>query len=177
MTPPKVIDVVWHEHLLFSRAYRTFCDDVLGRHFDHNPELIPEREQTQVFQAQYAATLALYRTEFNAAPPADVWGTPKFGKLNGAVPAAPPRGQGEPMSPAFATSDDAPLYMYFESSGSSDTHSAGESEFGGGGGFSGGGGGSDWGSDSGTDSGSSDSGGASDGGGSGCSSSCGGGGE
>ena len=31
VTPSKVIDVVWHEHLLFSRPYREFCDDVLER--------------------------------------------------------------------------------------------------------------------------------------------------
>ena len=176
VTPPKVIDAVWHEHLLFSRAYREFCDGVLERHFDHHPELIPEREQTEVFQAQYAATLALYRAEFNAVPPADIWGTPKFGSLNGATRSAPPRRQDEAVPVVLPDPDDAPLYMYFESSGSGDAHS-GESEFGGGGGFSGGGGGSDWASDSSSDSGSSDGGDSGDGGGSGCSSSCGGGGE
>jgi len=31
VTPPKVIDQVWHEHLLFSRPYREFCRDVLKR--------------------------------------------------------------------------------------------------------------------------------------------------
>ena len=25
VTPSKVIDQVWHEHILFSRAYRDFC--------------------------------------------------------------------------------------------------------------------------------------------------------
>jgi hypothetical protein len=170
VTPPKVIDAVWHEHLLFSRAYRDFCDEVLGRHFDHHPELLPEKEQTEVFQAQYAATLALYRAEFNTTPPADVWGTPKFGKADGAAPAAPPRRQRETTSAAPATSDDAPLYVYFESTVSGDSSPV-MPEFGGGGGFSGGGGGSFWGSDS----ASSDGGDSGDGGGSGCSSSCGGG--
>ena len=62
VTPPKVIDQVWHEHLLFSRAYREFCHEVLSREFDHNPELVETDDQTQAFQAQYAATLALYQS-------------------------------------------------------------------------------------------------------------------
>ena len=177
VTPPKVIDAVWHEHLLFSRAYREFCDDVLGRQFDHNPELIPDREQTEVFESQYASTLAFYRAEFNAAPPADIWGMPKFGRRNGAKAPVPPPRRGEATSAVVSSADDTPLYMLFESSVSGDTHSTGEFDFGGGGGFSGGGGGSDWSSDSSPDSGSSDGGDSGDGGGSGCSSSCGGGGE
>lgn len=78
VTPPKVIDQVWHEHLLFTRAYRDFCRDVLGRDFDHNPELVQSTDQTDVFQVQYAATLARYASEFGQRPPADIWGTPKF---------------------------------------------------------------------------------------------------
>jgi uncharacterized membrane protein YgcG len=174
VTPPKVIDAVWHEHLLFTRPYRDFCRNVLGREFDHHPELLPERKQTDVFEAQYGATLALYRAEFNAAPPPDVWGTAKFGTLNGATPSSPPRREAAAMSTGSEPWDDAPLYVFFESSVSGDAHSAGESAFGGGGGFSGGGGGSDWASDSTSDSGSGDGGDSGDGGGSGCSSSCGG---
>jgi hypothetical protein len=41
VTPSKIIDQVWHEHLLFTKAYRDFCTDVPGFSFDHNPELIP----------------------------------------------------------------------------------------------------------------------------------------
>jgi hypothetical protein len=50
VTPPKVIDQVWHEHLLFTRAYRDFCRDVLGRDFDHNPELVQSKSQTELFR-------------------------------------------------------------------------------------------------------------------------------
>ena len=38
--------IVWHEHLLFTKAYRDFCIDVPGFSFDHNPELIPITGQT-----------------------------------------------------------------------------------------------------------------------------------
>lgn len=175
VTPPAVIDAVWHEHLLFSRAYRDFCRDVLGRPFDHHPELMPSREQTRVFQEQYAATLALYRAEFNANPPAAVWATPKFGPRDGTTPVIPPERRRDMATTGSDASDGTPLFMYFESGGSGHAHSTDGAGFGGGGGFSGGGGGSDWAGDA-VDSGSSDGGtgdgGSGDGGGSGCSSSC-----
>src|SRR5262245_47772197 len=57
VTPSKVIDTVWHEHLLFTRAYREFCRDVLERDFDHHPELIPSDDQTGVYAQQFEATL------------------------------------------------------------------------------------------------------------------------
>ena len=184
VTPPKVIDQVWHEHLLFSRPYREFCRDVLERDFDHNPELVPASGQTDVFEAQYDATLALYRQEFNAEPPGEIWGTPKFNAARtGQV--VPPRRQ-DSGSTTLASYEDTPLHIYFDASGGGgDSHSS-VPEFGGGGGFSGGGGGSLWGDhstpadsgapDGGHGSGDSDSGGSSSSSGSSCSSSCGGGG-
>lgn len=78
VTPSKVIDIVWHEHQLFTRGYREFCRDVLKQHFDHSPELIPFDEQTEQFSAQYQKTLAFYEHEFGVAPPAEIWGKPKF---------------------------------------------------------------------------------------------------
>jgi uncharacterized membrane protein YgcG len=182
VTPPKVIDQVWHEHLLFSRAYREFCKNVLQREFDHNPELVPTKAQTAVFSGQYEATLRLYALEFNVLPPEDIWGTPKFAAEF--IPKAKPRKRkrgSDNTSSSGDGGDSAPLFILFDGSdgyGSADSMA----EFGGGGGFSGGGGGDSWGdspSDS-TDAGSSDSGGSDggggDGGGSGCSSGCGGGG-
>jgi uncharacterized membrane protein YgcG len=179
VTPSKVIDVVWHEHLLFSRPYREFCDDVLGQAFDHNPELLPADDQTEVFNFQYEATLAAYEREFNMTPPADVWGATKFTRPDAA------RGRtvaSSGDSSMVSTSDDTPLYLLIPG----DASVSGDSghsmfDFGGGGAFSGGGGGSSWGDHSATPAddasgtGSSDA-GSSDGGSSGCSSSCSGGG-
>lgn len=184
VTPPKVIDQVWHEHLLFSRAYREFCSDVLGQDFDHNPELIPVDEQTAAFQSQYAATLALYLNEFNRPAPAQFWGTPKFaGGLDPAIKPVPGKRRDGVDRSSY---DGAPLYMMLAStSGSSEggSHLA-HPQFGGG--ASGGAGGSGTWSDSTShetdggshgghgDSGSADSSGSGDGGdgGGGCSSGC-----
>jgi len=189
VTPPKVIDRVWHEHLLFSRGYREFCASVLRREFDHHPELVPLDEQTAAFQAQYEATLDLYRTEFNREPPAEFWGTPKFaGRPQPAVSRRPLRRRDDG---SVMVDDSTPLYAYFGDSGGDGGHGqASMPEFGGGSSGGAGGGGS-WpdstshgghpdsaggGHDGG---GHGDSGGGGDGGsgdgGSGCSSGCGGG--
>ncbi|GAB4093681.1 glycine-rich domain-containing protein [Flaviaesturariibacter terrae] len=78
VTPSRVIDQVWHEHLLFSRGYRGFCDDVIGCAFEHEPELTPFDDQTACFRAQYTDTLNLYRSEFGYEPSMDIWYDPKF---------------------------------------------------------------------------------------------------
>ncbi len=174
VTPSKILDQVWHEHQLFTQGYRNFCAEVLGRHFDHNPELLPLADQTGVYQAQYIDTLELYRSEFNQEPPDDIWLIPKF------QPAAVKKraSRSRRNDQADAVYGDAPLCTYFESSsgGQSSAFDAFD------GGQSGGGGsGASWteaesSADSGAgadgDAGSGDSGGSSDGGSS-CSSSCG----
>lgn len=178
VTPSKVIDQVWHEHLLFTRAYDQFCREVLRRPFEHFPELVSTGQQTSTFASQYQATLDLYEEEFDMTPPPDIWATTKFEPRteSGERPTRKRR------SVDFdSSSDDAPLYTYFDGSPESGGHSHDcMPEFGGGGGFSGGGGGSSWGDatgDSSTDC-AADAGsdGGGDGGGGGCSSGCGGGG-
>ena len=177
VTPSRVIDQIWHEHLLFSRPYREFCRDVLRHEFDHHPELLPADEQTSVFKTQFDATLALYVVEFNQSPPADIWGTPKF-----PVSTSAPMRPVEPVRSRAGTApagDDAPLYLLVGDSGGSAGESSGGAGFGGGDGFLGGGGGNTWGDHSTSGAahgGASDSGSSSEGG-SGCSSGCGGGGE
>ena len=177
VTPSKVIDQVWHEHLLFTQAYPKFCDEVLGHYFHHNPELVADDSQTGVFQAQYHATLDLYRQEFNAEPPADIWNTPKFDKDALKKTQHPSRKRRADNSYGSSYGSDAPLWTHF-----SDSHSDGSGLAGFGGGESGGGGASAFWTestssaeaDSNSSDSSSDSGGDS---GSSCSSGCGGGGD
>ena len=35
--PSKVVDVAWHEFILFTREYKQFCDDAFGRFLHHRP--------------------------------------------------------------------------------------------------------------------------------------------
>src|SRR5215216_7887469 len=115
VTPSKIIDMVWHEHLLFTKAYRDFCSDVLGFPFDHNPELIPMTDQTGTFNAQYLDTLELYKKEFGIEPPEDIWSQPKFDKE-----LVPITGYSSKKKTAMAGGDsgpyysDTPLYTYFD---------------------------------------------------------------
>ena len=78
VTPSLVIDEVWHQHILFSAAYRKFCDEVLEQNFDHYPEIINNADQTGVFQQQWNDTSELYIREFGFSPREDIWGKPKF---------------------------------------------------------------------------------------------------
>lgn len=78
VTPSKIIDQVWHEHLLFSSGYRKFCKEVIQYDFDHNPELISVSSQTSAFQSQYFNTIELYKKEFGIDPPSEIWDVTKF---------------------------------------------------------------------------------------------------
>jgi hypothetical protein len=166
VTPSKIIDVVWHEHILFSKAYREFCQDVLQHPFDHHPELIPMQDQTGRFSAQYLDTISLYQTEFNIEPPIAIWGDTKFEKeMQEKNQYQSAKKRKEDQSTGY--SSDGPLYTSFESEPAADYpefSGYGDGDFGGAGA------GGDW-SDGG-DSGAGDSGGG-DGGG--CSGGCGGG--
>lgn len=166
VTPSKVIDQVWHEHLLFSSGYRKFCKEIIQYDFDHNPELVSVGSQTEAFQSQYFHTIELYKKEFGFDPPPEIWDTTKFkGKIEKIQ--KPEKYQNDPgYSDSYVGTD--PLISMFPSAESHDV------EFGGGE-FGGGGASGSW-VDSGDDSSSADSGGSSDSGSS-CSSGCGGGGD
>lgn len=171
VTPSKFIDVVWHEHILFSKAYREFCNEVIQQPFDHHPELLPMRDLTGRFSAQYLDTISLYKTEFDLDPPALIWGDTKFdSNLQSQNKYHSAKKKREAGSTDY--SQESPLHCYFYAdSVTSDQNHNGFS----GGDFGGAGAGGDWsdGADSGSDSGA-DSGGG-DGGG--CSGGCGGGGD
>jgi hypothetical protein len=197
VTPSKVIDQVWHEHQLFTKAYREFCREVIAKDFDHTPELVPFPEQTLLFNQQYLDTVALYRAEFNMEPPADVWAVPKFNQsllqTKSSVEDRRKRSRNDKASDSCITdTNDSPLYLLVDTPTAEFGSSSSFHGFGGG--TSGGAGATDNWSHShsstdtahgghGTDEGHGDSGGGSDasgggsdGGGSSCSSSCGGGG-
>jgi hypothetical protein len=173
VTPSKFIDVVWHEHILFSKGYREFCSEIINYTFDHSPELMPIQDQTGEFSAQYADTIKLYITEFGTEPPEDIWDTTKYDKTK--IADSPYTSRKKRFDSGSSSYDsntyysDGPLCTNFDGS-------AGDS-IDGGGDFSGGGAGGDWSDgDSATgDSGSDSSGDGGGDGGSGCSSSCGGG--
>lgn len=73
LAPSPLIDRVWHQHLLDTRAYMTeFCPTILGKTLHH----IPGRPAAHKDNA-YQATLDLYLTEFGIDPPKGVWPSPE----------------------------------------------------------------------------------------------------
>lgn len=73
VTPSKVIDEVWHLHLIYTRNYwDVFCPQVLGRPLHHDPGAGRTGEVDRHTQ-QYAQTLASYRRVFGNEPPAAQW--------------------------------------------------------------------------------------------------------
>jgi hypothetical protein len=166
VTPSKVIDQVWHEHLLFSSGYRKFCKDIIQYDFDHNPELIAVGSQTETFQSQYYQTIELYKTEFGTIPPQEIWDSTKFEETIEKIKKTK-KNQPDAVYSDYSV-ESAPLFSMFPS------YERGNVEFGGGETGGGGAGGSwDDSSDNSTDGNSGDS---SDSGSScsSCSSSCGG---
>lgn len=144
VTPSRVIDVVWHEHQLFTRGYREFCQTVLGKHFDHDPELIPFSEQAEQFSAQYLKTLAFYQHEFGTTPPAEIWGRPKFNQAS--IKGTVEKPEKKRVDSSQSSSDgDTPLFTMFTSGPDVNyapipvTFTSGQ-----GGDFGGGGGGGTW---------------------------------
>ena len=161
VTPSKYIDLIWHEHLLFSKAYREFCNEVIHYQLDHQPELVTTKDQTELFTTQYLETLDLYRKEFGMEPPDNIWGTPKFDKERIAE-TKKSRKKDDSGSVAGGFYADSPLYTNYEGGNLNQEFSGFD-----GGDFGGGGAGGDWSDSSGDSSGSCSS----------CSGGCGGGGD
>ena len=120
VTPSKIIDIVWHEHLLFTNAYREFCATVIEYPFDHNPELLPMTDQTGQFSAQYQDTLDLYKIEFGIEAPEDIWNNTKYDKekiSSGNYQSQRKNKKSNSVGAGNSYSGDFPLFTYFDSSG------------------------------------------------------------
>jgi hypothetical protein len=70
LVPSRRVDVMWHELILVTPAYRQLCNFVFGRYLNHNPQLSP----TATLDTEgFSRTLAHYREAFGE-PPAEIWG-------------------------------------------------------------------------------------------------------
>lgn len=72
LVPSKVIDKVWHVHILDTRAYREDCAKVFGRFIDHYPYFgIYGQDDYQMLQEAFAETVELYERHFGEYPGKD----------------------------------------------------------------------------------------------------------
>ncbi|PZR26747.1 MAG: hypothetical protein DI535_12950 [Citrobacter freundii] len=70
VSPSPVIDTVWHQHLIFTQSYNSFCR-ILGKFIQHVPSTHNKEEFSRFKQAK-EITRSLYAENFGAYP-ADIW--------------------------------------------------------------------------------------------------------
>lgn len=64
LTPSARVDLAWHEFILFTRTYHSFCETYLGKMIHHEPS-----DDHEVNSQQYANTLTRYRDRFGEPSP------------------------------------------------------------------------------------------------------------
>ena len=69
LVPSKQVDVIWHAHILDTRAYREDCETVFGRFIDHYPYFgIYGKEDHTLLQEAFTETINLYEKHFGTYP-------------------------------------------------------------------------------------------------------------
>lgn len=73
IVPCKIVDEMWHRHILDTAAYRDDCQAIFGRFLDHFPYFgMRGPEDAQALNDAYADTLRRYREAFGE-PPEGTW--------------------------------------------------------------------------------------------------------
>ena len=67
LSPSLLIDLAWHEFILFTRYYQKFCSTHYNRFIHHTPS---ENEDYTIYQK----TIKLYIKHYNK-PPESIWGS------------------------------------------------------------------------------------------------------
>ncbi len=68
VSPSEVVDIVWHQHLLFSQSYDAFCS-LLGKRIDHVPSTHNPKQKVQFAKAK-EYTKKVYEENFGKQPEA-----------------------------------------------------------------------------------------------------------
>ncbi len=75
IVPCKIVDEMWHRHILDTAAYREDCDAIFGHFVDHFPYFgMRDEQDAQDLTDAYALTLDLYADAFGTPPP-NTWTT------------------------------------------------------------------------------------------------------
>jgi hypothetical protein len=70
VTPCKLVDELWHQHILDSREYARFCVRVAGEFLHHTPHYeAPHGDHAPAFRR----TKELYRERIGSEPPGRIW--------------------------------------------------------------------------------------------------------
>lgn len=70
VSPSGIVDIVWHQHLIFTQSYETFCT-ILGKRIQHVPST-HDKKDFQKFRQAKERTAQLYEASFGVQP-ASIW--------------------------------------------------------------------------------------------------------
>jgi uncharacterized protein (TIGR04222 family) len=70
VAPSAIVDIVWHQHLIFTQSYQQFCE-LLGKTIQHIPST-HNRNEVAKFKAAKERTTQLYQQQFGEQP-ANIW--------------------------------------------------------------------------------------------------------
>jgi uncharacterized protein (TIGR04222 family) len=79
VSPSEIVDVVWHQHLVFTQSYADF-GKLLGKAVQHIPSTHNRQDAVRFKQAK-ERTHQMYKSNFGE-PPADVW---EYATMQGAL--------------------------------------------------------------------------------------------
>lgn len=66
LVPGKLVDEVWHDHILHTKQYQADCKRILGRYMHHIPSTNEAGENIN-------PTFELYESTFGTKPPGEYW--------------------------------------------------------------------------------------------------------
>lgn len=73
IVPCKLVDEIWHQHILDTRAYHADCDAIFGSYLHHFPYFgMRGDEDVRALEDAYTKTLVHYRAAFGE-PPEGTW--------------------------------------------------------------------------------------------------------
>ena len=73
LSPPPLVDEIWHEHILDTRGYRAFCDAAFKHFVDHDPDGVLDGGARRVRRAATFYNLKLcFKDEYNM----QIWNYP-----------------------------------------------------------------------------------------------------
>lgn len=75
VVPCKIVDEMWHQHILDTAAYRADCETIFGGFLDHFPYFgMRGEDDARDLKDAYVETIDRYRESFGE-PPRDTWMT------------------------------------------------------------------------------------------------------
>lgn len=73
MVASKYVDIVWHQHILYTREYAQFCKRNLGSFLHHTPKLPSTGSTSDKSNPTYTKLLIRYRYHTKLEPPRQFW--------------------------------------------------------------------------------------------------------